>query len=150
MSLSMIQKPKTVAPIITLVGTPGVGKTTLAALFPKPVFIQAEEITGVFDDWDEENKPDSFPVLKRADAKRKTSTKEDLLSQLRALITEEHDYKTLVIDSITSLHSMFEHEVCENYGRTVITCAIPWRFSSISKRMGFPWAHQRNGCHRGR
>jgi CO dehydrogenase nickel-insertion accessory protein CooC1 len=65
MSLSMIQKPKPVAPIITLVGTPGVGKTTLAALFPNPVFIQAEEITGVFDDWDDEKKPDSFPVLKR-------------------------------------------------------------------------------------
>ncbi len=116
MSLSMIQKPQPVAPIITLVGTPGVGKTTLAALFPKPVFIQAEEITGVFDDWSEETKPDSFPVLKRADAKRKTSTKDDLLSQLRALITEEHDYKSLIIDSNTSLNKLFEHEVCEQYG----------------------------------
>lgn len=116
MSLSMIQKPQPVAPIITLVGTPGVGKTTLAALFPKPVFIQAEEITGVFDDWSEETKPDSFPVLKRADAKRKTSTKDDLLSQLRALITEDHDYKSLIIDSNTSLNKLFEHEVCEQYG----------------------------------
>lgn len=116
MSLSMIQKPQPVAPIITLVGTPGVGKTTLAALFPKPVFIQAEEITGVFDDWSEETKPDSFPVLKRADAKRKTSTKDDLLSHLRALITEEHDYKSLIIDSNTSLNKLFEHEVCEQYG----------------------------------
>lgn len=109
-------KPKQEAPIITIVATPGAGKTTLAALFPSPVFIQAEAITAVFDSWDEDAKPDAFDELPRANAARKTSTKETLLNHLRDLIKEDHQYKTLVVDSITSLHALFEHEVCENYG----------------------------------
>ena len=41
-------------PSFILWGPPGVGKTTLAAMFPSPVFIQAEDGTSVFDSWDED------------------------------------------------------------------------------------------------
>lgn len=118
MDLSILSKPLTKPPQITFVGTPGVGKTTLAALFPNPVFITAEDGTSVFDSWDEDLKPMVFPKLPRAKRGKDgldVSTLDALLDQLRLLITDEHDYKTLVIDSVTSLHTLFEHELCEIY-----------------------------------
>ncbi len=127
MALSdVIQKQKPAPPIITLVGTPGVGKTTLGALFPKAVFICSEDGKAVFDSWDDDVKPDLFTELPRAkyrDANgnmlapnRVVSTKEVILEQMRMLLNEEHDYKTLVVDSVTSLDRMFNHELCERDG----------------------------------
>lgn len=116
MDLTSLTKPLSKPPIITIVGTPGVGKSTLGALFPNPIFIQAEEGSSVFDSWPEEDKPTVFPVLPRANAKEKISTLEALKDQLRALIKQDHDFKTLVLDSVTSLHNLFEHEVADAYG----------------------------------
>jgi len=116
MDLTTLTKPLTKPPQITLVGTPGVGKSTLGALFPNPIVVQAEDGSSVYDSWPEEEKPTVFPALPRSDAKNKISTKAALLDQLRALATQEHGYKTLVIDSVTSLHSLFEHEVSDFYG----------------------------------
>jgi hypothetical protein len=116
MDLSSLTKPLAKPPIITIVGTPGVGKSTLGALFPNPIFIQAEDGSSVFDSWPEEEKPTVFPALPRANAKEKISTKAALIEQLRALATQDHPYRTLVIDSVTSLHNLFEHEVADAYG----------------------------------
>lgn len=120
MDLSSLTKPTTKPPILTIVGTPGVGKTTLAAMFPSPVVIQAEDGGAVFDSWDEDAKPMLFPVLPRAEADDKgglkVSTKAVLIDQLRALATQEHAFKTLVLDAATSLHALFEHEVATSYG----------------------------------
>ena len=120
MALSdLVKKPTSAPPMITLVGTPGVGKTTLGALFPKAIFICAEDGKAVFDSWDDDVKPDLFPELPRAKYKgvqRPISTKDVILDQMRMLLNEEHDYQTLIIDSVTSLDRMFNHELCERDG----------------------------------
>lgn len=119
MDLSSLTKPLSKPPMLTIVGTPGVGKSTIAALFPKPVFVQAEDGGAVFDTWEEDAKPMLFPPLPRATLKDNelvNSTKGALVDQLRALATQDHDYQTLVIDAVTSLHSLFEHEVSTQYG----------------------------------
>jgi hypothetical protein len=71
------------------------GKTTLAATFPKPIVIRAEDGLQAIP---EDLRPDAFPVL---------TGPEDLWEQLKALIHEDHDYRTLVVDSVTALERMF-------------------------------------------
>lgn len=105
--LSQIKKPEARAPIITIVGDAGTGKTSLAASFPKPVFIRVED--GIGRIAKECETPDAFPVVK---------SEEQLKEQLRALLTEEHDYQTLVIDSITALDTMFSNEIMAKEKRT--------------------------------
>lgn len=100
--LSTITKPQARPAIITITGDPGVGKTCLAATFPKPVFIRAED--GV-ESIALERRPDAFPVL---------SNTAELWEQLTTLVKEEHDYKTLVIDSVTQLETMFADHVIES------------------------------------
>lgn len=118
----MPTKPQSKAPIITIVGMPGAGKTTLGAMFPNSVFIQAEESGAVFDSWADEAKPSMFPILQAAkkDASKPgkllVSVKDQVMQQLRYLLANEHGYSTLVIDSVTAFHRMLEHELCVRDG----------------------------------
>lgn len=127
MDLTNLTKPLAKPPILTIVASPGAGKTTLAALFPNPIILQAEEVSGVFDDWEEDAKPMVAPPLPRARLKDETkapgsdnplinSTLAALKDQLRSLLTQDHEFQTVVIDSVTSLHTLFEHEVAVSYG----------------------------------
>lgn len=105
-------------PIITIVAGAGTGKTTLAGLFPNPVFIQAENSQTVFEEWDAETKPKFMPRLPRArkdSSGNLLSTKAALLEQIKQLIVNEHDRKTLIIDSVSTLSDMLEHELCVEY-----------------------------------
>lgn len=111
--LQQAKKAAPQAPVITIVGFPGVGKSSLAATFPKPIFVQAESATSVFEKWPEEKQPSFFPVLPAPNAARDIKPSEILLAQLRELITEQHDFKTVVIDAVTTLNMLFETEVIE-------------------------------------
>ena len=111
--LSKVTKAIPQAPVITIVGFPGVGKTTLAAMFPKPIFIQAETSSTVFETWDEDVQPAFFPELPNPKAEKKIRTSQVVLDQLRELITIEHDFKHVVFDSVTSLNTLIESEVVE-------------------------------------
>lgn len=103
--LASIERPKNRAPIITILGDAGMGKTRLAAAFPKPIFIRAED--GM----------QSIPADQRPDAFPRLTGSEQLWDQLKALITEDHEYQTLVIDSVTHLERMFGDEVVQKDGK---------------------------------
>lgn len=84
---------------VTLCGDSGMGKTSLAATFPAPIFIRAEDGMQAIP---VKNRPDAFPVI---------TTAQQLWDQLMALIHEPHEYKTLVIDSVTALERLFMADV---------------------------------------
>lgn len=100
--LDTIKKPDDRAVICTITGDSGMGKTTLAATFPKPIFLRAEDGLQALP---HNMRPDAFPVI---------HTELDLWSQLGSLIKEEHDYKTVVIDSVTALERLFIQSVIES------------------------------------
>lgn len=100
--LDKISKPKDRPVVVTILGDAGMGKTSLAATFPKPIFIRAEDGLQAIP---EDNRPYAFPVV---------SGTKDLWEQLTALVTEEHDYQTLVIDSVTALERLFIQDVIDN------------------------------------
>jgi len=113
--LSRASKPKAKPPLITIVGSPGTGKTTLGALFPKAIILPTEDGTAVFENWDDDAQPDVLPRLPKS-AKDEAgnmvrSTRAALFELLDELMREQHDYQTLVIDSVTTLDTLFGAEI---------------------------------------
>jgi GTPase SAR1 family protein len=72
--------------LVTLCGDAGMGKTSLAAAFPKPIFIRVEDGMQAIPS---DKRPDAFPMI---------GNSKTLWEQLGAVIHEPHDYQTLVID----------------------------------------------------
>lgn len=85
-------------PRILIYGTEGIGKTTLAHEFPNPVFLQTEDGTphGI--------ELQSFGHLQSF---------RSVMEAIAALYSEEHDRKTVVIDSLSALQWLVWQEVCE-------------------------------------
>ncbi len=84
-------------PRILIYGSEGVGKSTLGAQAPKPIFIATED--GI-----DQIATDSFPLCR---------TYEEYLDCLRALATEDHDYKTVVIDTVDWLERLIFDYLCK-------------------------------------
>lgn len=100
--LQTISKPTEKPVIATITGDAGIGKTSLAATFPKPIFIRGED---GMQSIPEGERPDAFPSIEKVN---------DLWEQLSTLINEKHDYKTVVIDSVTALERLFIQYVVDS------------------------------------
>jgi AAA domain len=100
--MSSISKPADRPVLVTICGDSGTGKTTLAATFPNPIIIRAEDGLQAIP---EARRPDAFPLL---------NTVDDLWEQLKGLINEKHDYQTLVVDSVTALERLFVQHVVDS------------------------------------
>lgn len=113
--LNTISKPTDRPVLVTVVGEAGLGKTSLASTFPKPIFIRAEDgLQAIPID----QRPDAFPLIDNVD---------QLWEQLNALIKEDHEYQTLVIDSVTALERMFAEKIVND---------DPKKPKSINQAMG--------------
>ena len=102
--MSLLQQVKTgreaQPPRIMIYGSEGVGKSTFAASAPKPIFIQTEDGLGEID-------CAKFPLVGSFD---------EMMAQLAAIRDEEHEYQTLVIDSLDWLERIIWDRVCADYG----------------------------------
>lgn len=107
--MSILSKARAETPstplIITILGEPGCGKTSLACTFPSAFLIRTtgESVPRDFDKNGIEA-PASIGV---------TDTEAKLFEQLTALIREEHPYRTLILDSVSGLEAMFIKEVVD-------------------------------------
>jgi hypothetical protein len=89
-SLNTITTQHNKQPIIVVHGTPGIGKTYFAAGAEAPIFIPTEAGLGSL----------VVPAFPCADSFQ------DVTDSIDALMTEQHDYKTLVIDTLSSLEPL--------------------------------------------
>ena len=87
-------------PRIMVYGQEGVGKSTFGASAPDPVFIQTEDGLGEID-------TSKFPLAQSVG---------DVIAELTALRDEEHNFRTVVIDSLDWLERLIFDEVCKEFG----------------------------------
>lgn len=93
------KKPETIKKRLKALfyGSAGVGKTTAAINFPKPYLIDTEK--GAEND-------QYIKTLKQHDGVIfQTSDFDELINEVKSLLTEKHEYKTLIIDPLTTLYN---------------------------------------------
>jgi len=120
-NLASLQKNSPKPPRIIIHGDAGVGKTTFAVCAPSPVVIQTEDGLGNLD-------ATAFPLAASFD---------DVMSALQSLYTEDHQFKTLVVDSLDWLEPLVWQKVCIThnvpsieampYGKGYVEAQAFWR-----------------------
>ena len=92
----------TVPPVrVNVQGVDGIGKSTFGADAPSSIFIQAEDGLKFIDN------VARFPVIESWN---------QLLTQVKTLIEEPHDYKSVVLDTTDAASKSGEEDVCETNG----------------------------------
>lgn len=89
---------------VVLYGVHGIGKSTFGASAPAPIFVQAEK--GI-----EDIGAARFPVSR---------TFEDLIGRYKQVSEEEHEFSSLVTDSLDGVERLIHAEVCKEEGKQYI------------------------------
>jgi len=101
--LSGIRSTRSTNPPVTLLyGVDGIGKTSLAAEFPAPIYLATEG-----------ERPPSDIDLPAFETPQSFS---DILDAIGALMTEPHDYRTLIIDSLDGIEPLVWAATCARIG----------------------------------
>ena len=87
-------------PRLVIYGEHGMGKSTYASQAPTPVFIQTEDGLGNID-------ATSFPLANKY---------QDVLDAIAVLFTEDHEFQTVVIDSLDWLENLIWKHVAQEHG----------------------------------
>jgi hypothetical protein len=98
-TLSAIVQNTRKPPCVIIHGEPGVGKSTFGACSPSPIFILTEDGLGSLE-------VPAFPLAK---------SYEEVLEAIGSLYSEDHEFKTLVIDSLDWLEPLIWNHVCETW-----------------------------------
>lgn len=117
--LTSIQRgPRSQPPRLLVFGPHGVGKTTFACAAPAPIVIQTEDGLGMLE-------TPAFPLA--------ASTAE-VFEALETLYAQDHEFKTVVLDSADWLDNLVIKEVRANhsaqelaYGKDTLLIAEQWR-----------------------
>jgi hypothetical protein len=120
-NLASLSRNSAKPPRIVIHGDAGVGKTTFACAAPDPVVIQTEDGLGTID-------ATAFPLAR---------SYSDVMEALAALYTEQHQFKTLVVDSLDWLEPLIWQKVCQEhqiesierlgYGKGYVEALMHWR-----------------------
>ena len=118
-NLASIKKNTAIAaPRIMVYGVEGIGKTSFAAQSPDPIFILTEDGLGSL-------KVDHFPIAQKP---------ADVLDAIAALASENHKFKTVVLDSVDWLDNLIWQDVEAThdakdlaYGKGAMIVAERWR-----------------------
>lgn len=118
-NLSSISRGRAIkAPRIFLYGSHGLGKSTFASRAPAPIFIQTEDGLGSID-------TASFPLA---------TSSVQVMSAIETLYTQEHEFKTVVLDSADWLEQILQREIEAKhdakdlaYGKGAVILAERWK-----------------------
>lgn len=107
-------------PRILIYGVQGIGKSTLGAMAPKPIFLLTEDGLGLLES-------DHFPLCK---------SYSEVMECITVLATQDHEFETLVTDSLDWMEPLIWQHVCEvnnwasieepGYGRGWIEALTYW------------------------
>ena len=86
---------------VSLFGEQKVGKTSFAAKFPSPILIQAEDGAA------------GIPVPKMPDTP--CQSWDEIIQCLRVLLKEDHDRKTLIIDTLDKAETLAQKYILEDF-----------------------------------